>query len=1343
MDNATTTSLDLANVNSLTRPVDFKRNTLAQTYVKTIRLGSFFRNKVATFFHICLLMIKVKCRLTFSHTAGEVTATLAARDNCFFFKNPHKDMQQYRWPRHEMQLLGELQRQQNNAQFCDVLLKTDGITVPTHSCVLAALSPYLSQRLLASPSPPLGQKRELWLRALKAQTLLKLVALLYSGEVEVKGSAEQNDLLSAAGQFGITDLVKRQKNAEGWEGELQKSSVGSVREKNESRRTQGARVEARLPGWRSTVYPVERRNCVSTGKHNVNATQKTVGCSGKHSVQTEHPHPLPQPSVVLQSHSGTRDERFSSAPSPQSDGEYTTDRSSSADPNPTPLSSSSGTTFPVSPNEDSNSTTPPEDGGDKRASKMGDKEGTGLRDGKTKGKTAVVTAPLSHRDEMPGEERGSCAEKRHAHVGMKSLSKIRRMQHLVEAESTHISIKVKLRRRTSGEVWEVVSVQDTEDALSVLNSLKRDGSSHKRLQADPMSSGPPLSCVQPGPTHKSETTTIQPASTPSTEQPSHCDAGSHLLSSDFFNEELESVPQTQPPGSAEECDEQMEKLLEDIMMGLNILPNLDRDCKESHCVQKNHEEVLADCRTRVAAGTVGCAYYQDFETPIGNAATNTAPNQSVCSSLPSSQLAAVPIQVHQASPEDPSPVAPVGERTSLQVATLCRTQNSQYPEALSGPTQFTLLTYFPACQEPPSQDNRHMVELFPQINQNGAASLHPSTCRDDLQLPQCLSPLKPSTSTAKHPPNRNTYTNLSDNVELQSSVRGRPWLAVKPGLLQFPLSAITHTASRNVSLPRHSNHSNSAQRQQKRPELNPQGGETQTASCPVQEVKEREAISGGHRNVAEEKCDLRKMKKNVKCKQVDNKGEVEVTKRRKRTRSGHPLETSSPTAYNHVKVNDGAKGQIQLGVCLVSLSSNNVLAKEREMAACSKVPIPFVGETNEPSSFTESLRETTRGPGDPTTSPMRISTRGFLKKTQGTPHSSSTESPVLKPAVCPAPILNKQDVPKRGRGRPRKTQGKGIRPDQTSHAVKREEQIDGSLSKSGRMKRCKKRMFRNERESDAVPPTAFSAEAGRNSDVIPDQKPHRATKPPRMVSLMQLQKLIKRQHSKTGESENSHDEESGGAAGVAACGEEKERGSRFEEFTHGTDMHIAKPQDRDECPHVASVRVDDNNNNHIFYKSGAEGDECQRDKTHVSASNESRPALACDGEEAELAAETEQPLKIPDEVTACGEGVSGETPQTAIHSEGSVHSDVHLLQVDKMTLSHRTPRRTSEPQSDAVGSGGSSGCDEEEEVEVDVLLLSPDKVPPTQRCENGLDHMEITAEDEDEEDGNEIDVTGD
>lgn len=183
----------------------------------------------------------------------------------------------------------------------------------------------------------------------------------------------------------------------------------------------------------------------------------------------------------------------------------------------------------------------------------------------------------------------------------------------------------------------------------------------------------------------------------------------------------------------------------------------------------------------------------------------------------------------------------------------------------------------------------------------------------------------------------------------------------------------------------------------------------------------------------------------------------------------------------------------------------------------------------------------------------------------------------------------------------------------------------------------------NERESEAVPPPAFSAEAGRDADVIPDRRLRGATKPSRMVNLKEFQKLVKRQHSKTRKSrtevKNSQDEESRDTARVAECEDEKARGSGFEELTRETEMDVAKPRDGDvlkECLHISNVGVDDNNNDPIFNKSAAEDGESQGDEPNVSAS-QSRPVSACDvsGEEAALAAETEQPLKCPDE----GKGV--------------------------------------------------------------------------------------------------------
>ncbi|XP_056890937.1 BTB/POZ domain-containing protein 18-like [Takifugu flavidus] len=128
-------------------------------------------------------------------------------------------MQRYWWPRYVEHLVRELQRQQNASQFCDTLLQAEGISVPTHSCVLAALSPQLSERLSGAQPSPLGQRRKVRLDSMTAQTLLKLVGLLYSGEVEVKGSLEKDEVLYAARQFGITDLVEGRKDVWGREGQ--------------------------------------------------------------------------------------------------------------------------------------------------------------------------------------------------------------------------------------------------------------------------------------------------------------------------------------------------------------------------------------------------------------------------------------------------------------------------------------------------------------------------------------------------------------------------------------------------------------------------------------------------------------------------------------------------------------------------------------------------------------------------------------------------------------------------------------------------------------------------------------------------------------------------------------------------------------------------------------------------------------------------------------------------------------------------------------------------------------------------------------------------------------------
>ncbi|TDH16532.1 hypothetical protein EPR50_G00020290 [Perca flavescens] len=1393
-------------------------------------------------------------------------------------------MQRYRWPGFKMQLLGELQRQQNNAQFCDTLLQTEGISVPTHSCILAALSPYLSQKLSASPSPPSGQKRQIQLQALKAQTLLKLVALLYSGKLEVKGSGEQNDVLSAARQLGITDLVEGQEKGGGEEGEPQENSLGCCREKaeagggrNESGEMQDAQVQTEMAEKRDTDSPIEKRSCVSTGTQTVRAGEKMVGSSSTQSGQTKPPTPEPACSeaqslgfsMSVQCPDVTHDKHLFSTPclpfssmhsGARSDGQSTLDRSSDSVTNPTSTSAlpSSAMTLPISLNNDSNAPTPQEDGANQQSSEVGDsvqvftKEGTGLEDGETNGKTAEHRTNIeqpSNRDEMLGKEKGKPTGRRRTHFGIKNMAKMKRMQTIMNA--TQISVKVKLRRRTrtrtKGEVWEVVSIHDRDESLSVLTSLKQDGSNHKRPQA---SSEPPPSSVEPGLIHKPETQNLQPAPTDSPEPPppppphSNTTSVSKPLSSDCFapnqNDGVESVPLPQPPGPAEECDEQIEKLLEDIMMGLNILPNLDRDrdCKKSHYPQPIRDGAPAICQVPVteneqpqspmhaAVSAAGCVYYQDFGTQIGHSSTDagiycyfTAQNQPSCSSLSSLQPAAVLIQQQQpSSPQYHSSVPAVGERdgTSPQDMPLSKSLNCPYPEApttssvlptalySSDQKLLTTVTYYPACQDPSSQVNENILQFLPLTNENGGQSLYPLPCMDDLRLPPCLSPLEQSPSAAEPETTLNDSPHQRDKIPPQPSLHGRPWLTLNHGPLQFPLSAITQGDNKSALLPQDTNLSCRPKQRPKRLELSLRKKDAASWT-----VEERGAISAGHQNVSEVKLCPVKMKESLESKQSDTQGDATASKK-KRTRTSEgdaaapkkrkrkstsPLqEASSLLAYQHVKVIDGTKGQINLSVCSVSLSSNNVLAKEREMAASSSNgPHKFAGKPNDPSTITESQKEKTRGPGDLNTDRTRVSTRAFLKKTQEMPSNSGIEH-VLKPIVHKAQVVNEPGVFKRGPGRPRKNKveesppesspaiekisppamiGKICSPaiiekmsspaiiEKISHNLEKSGlQIDSNLLKeeSAKTKRECRKWRRNRREVEEIPlkkavsaESPVEAQADDKNDVTPEGKKRRAHKRPRRVTLKEFEKLIKRQHSRTRKSQVGRDKKTSGTARDAES-EGKACGSRFEELTKQTELDIAQPQNTDGIKesfvlfHVKS----DKNHNHISYKSQQDDPNCSTSKETSLFGDGSHPVSSFDVSGDKGA----KPLKDPDKAQkACD---TGTTQQTAIKVEGSSHRDTYLPQEDKRPLEHdlklRTPETTGPPRPQTVGFSKSSGCDqaedEEEEEEVDVLLYSPDKVLQTRECENGLVNMEMTPEEEEEEeeeeeDVNEIDVTGD
>ena len=637
------------------------------------------------------------------------------------------------------------------------------------------------------------------------------------------------------------------------------------------------------------------------------------------------------------------------------------------------------------------------------------------------------------------------------------------------------------------------------------------------------------------------------------------------------------------------------------------------------------------------------------------------------------------------------------------------TQNCPYPEApttrsviptalySSGQKTVTALTYYPVCQEPSAQGNPNILEFLPLTNGNEVLSSHPLPSMDDLQLPPCLSPLDL--------PTINNSTHQSSQSQPHTTLDRRPWLTGNPGPLQYPLSGITHKPNKSASVPQYTN--GSGWSRQWHLGINPQSWGTRATSCTVNEVEDRgaisagpgnvakpksdprimkeslkkvekiEAISAGPAHVAEDKSDPRKKRKRVKevedigaisaglpnvaeqesssrkktgglkCKQVQDVtiDDAEVPKRRERKRKSRQQEASSLLSLECVKVNNGTKEQTNLSIGSLS---NNVLTKAREMADHSNKDLE---KPDEPSTIKEDLREGTRGSRDlKTEQRTRITTRGFLKKTQETPSESSIEDSALKPKACIAQIVNKEGEPvKRGRGRPKKKKVVMSQPQSSPTAVEKisqdlngETQVDINFAeevKDETKPRSRKRK-RNIIKVAAIPLKKTRSDENTVKDVVDDNnvvipagRKCETTQKPQMVNLKEFQKLIKQRHSKASRSKESQENETNRTSRDVES-EGKECGSRTEKLTK---MDNAQSQNKDgiEESHVFNVPVDENHNQ-IFHKSTEECGQSQRDDANGTGlfGDEPPPVFSFEflGEDqAKVPAEREHPLKNPNE----------------------------------------------------------------------------------------------------------------
>ncbi|XP_031670434.1 uncharacterized protein LOC109880711 [Oncorhynchus kisutch] len=572
-------------------------------------------------------------------------------------------MWRYRLPGFELRLLEELQRQKHNSLYCDTLLQTDGLSVPAHSCILAALSPYLSNALSNQSSPlPAGQRWPLKLQAVKAQTLLKLVDLLYSGELEGEGTMEQEEVMAAACKLGIGRLVEgwKDRGREGEGEEERRCSLRDVGVQTEGGETQvGALVEmgTQTVDCNGGIYmtflsplpdalptPLLLVQSSSEGQQHTTHTALPF-LSPQIMTPTSHPSSTP-PSVKAPVNCGTAPFRTH----PQT-----------SEPEVTNLSSSSVVLSGdmVTQGDDSDHPTTPREESAVPECSVAENVVTERRMEKKREQQLT-----SHTGRAEEGGTGECLERRGV-VGRKWLSGQR-------LENTQISIKVKLRRRTRGQLWELVSGQETDGTISpgqgqetdgtvspgqgqetdgtvspgqgqetdgtispgqrqerdgtispgrrqlVLAALKKETHDRMRTRQLPRQPLPPpqspalpwcsnldTAFLTPPPRSRpqltSKTTTTQSTSL------KHCSSTQQPTPHPTHEPQL-ALPQ--PP--VEDSDEQIEKMLEDIMMGLNILPPvvLDRDCDQRHHLQSHDRPSACSCShhpVHARHGAVGSA----------------------------------------------------------------------------------------------------------------------------------------------------------------------------------------------------------------------------------------------------------------------------------------------------------------------------------------------------------------------------------------------------------------------------------------------------------------------------------------------------------------------------------------------------------------------------------------------------------------------------------------------------------------------------------------------------------------------------------------------------------------
>lgn len=357
--------------------------------------------------------------------------------------------------------------------------------------------------------------------------------------------------------------------------------------------------------------------------------------------------------------------------------------------------------------------------------------------------------------------------------------------------------------------------------------------------------------------------------------------------------------------------------------------------------------------------------------------------------------------------------------------------------------------HYSACQEASSNKVQFLPKLSTHSRGNDAQSPKPHSlpCTgEELSLPKCLSPLEHSPSVAKY--HQTAFNHFSSHGERgqQPPLKGLSWLMMNTGVVQFPLSAMVHQEETRPSL-QDTNYPCQSKRCQSRlvcnndsVQMDGHGGASK-GLCIENEAKDRKKIklSTACQTVAtlKSKCDRVRERSKRQMEQHDDAGDnTQPAKKMRKSLSCTKKSLGQLLGYKE----DGTHSQVNMSVCSVSLSSNNVLAENRKRA---RNPLStsskYAGEPKKLSEITERMKRAARRPMALGTRKSvsqnalktQIRTRGYSKNTQqqGTPSDTCPETPsALGTLAMIVGIMDKLEPSKRKRGRPRK-----IKPEDLFH----------------------------------------------------------------------------------------------------------------------------------------------------------------------------------------------------------------------------------------------------------------------------------------------------------------------